>query len=511
MPPTAGKTSFGFRRSSSEGDRLKLDLSSLTLATAAERLRRRELSAAELTAASLERIAETEPRLHAFLTVSDEEARRQAAAADERLARGEPLSPLDGIPIALKDVFSTRGVRTTAASRILENFVPPYDGTAVARLRSAGAVFVGKTNCDEFAMGSSTENSAFGPTRNPWDAERVPGGSSGGSAVAVAAAQCLGALGTDTGGSIRLPAAYCGIVGLKPTYGRVSRYGIVAYASSLDQVGPFARDVRDAAILLEALAGHDPMDSTSAPVEVPGYERALRPELGTLRIGVPREYFQEGMQPEVESSVREAIAVLESLGASVENVSLPHTPYAIATYYLIATAEASSNLARYDGIRYGRRADAASSLLETYSRSRDEGFGVEVKRRIMLGTYALSAGYYDAYYGKAQKVRTLIRRDFEQAFARCDVLVAPTAPATAFALGEKIDDPLAMYLSDVLTISVNLAGLPAISLPCGMDGGGLPIGLQLIGKPFGEAALLAGAYAYEQATDWHGQRPRDFP
>ena len=486
---------------------MKLDLSSLTLATAAERLSRREISSRELTEAALETIARTDSRLHAFLTVSADEARAQAVAADERLARGEPLSALDGLPLALKDVFSTRGVRTTAASRILENFVPPYDGTAVARLRASGAVFVGKTNCDEFAMGSSTENSAFGATRNPWDLTRVPGGSSGGSAVAVAAGQCLGALGTDTGGSIRLPAAYCGIVGLKPTYGRVSRYGIVAYASSLDQVGPFARDVRDAAILLEALAGHDPLDSTSARVAVPRYASALRAELGTLRVGVPREYFEEGLQPEVESSVREAIAVLESLGASIEIISLPHARYAIATYYLVATAEASSNLARYDGIRYGRRASAAQSLAETYGRSRAEGFGAEVKRRIMLGTYALSAGYYDAYYGKAQKVRTLIRRDFDEAFARCDVLAAPTAATTAFALGEKTGDPLSMYLSDVLTISVNLAGLPALSLPCGVDGASLPIGLQLIGKPFDELGLLGAGYAYEQATDWHSQRP----
>jgi aspartyl-tRNA(Asn)/glutamyl-tRNA(Gln) amidotransferase subunit A len=486
----------------------RLDPSTLSLATAAERLRRHELSSAELTEASLERIAQAEPRLHAFLTVSADEARRQAAAADERLARNEPLSAIDGIPIAIKDVFCTRGVRTTAASRILENFVPPYDATAVARLRSRGAVFVGKTNCDEFAMGSSTENSAFGVTRNPWDLGRVPGGSSGGSAVAVAASQCLGALGTDTGGSIRLPAAYCGVVGVKPTYGRVSRYGIVAYASSLDQAGPFARGVRDAAILLEALAGHDPSDSTSAAMPAAPYASELRRELTRLRIGVPREYFEEGMQPDVESSVREAIAVLESLGASVETVSLPHTRYAIATYYLIATAEASSNLARYDGIRYGRRAPA-ETLLETYSRSRDQGFGAEVKRRIMLGTYALSAGYYDAYYGKAQKVRTLIRRDFDAAFERCDVLVAPTAPTTAFRLGEKLADPLAMYLSDVLTISVNLAGLPAMSLPCGVDGDGLPIGLQLIGKAFAEATLLGAGYAFEQATDWHTQHPRD--
>jgi aspartyl-tRNA(Asn)/glutamyl-tRNA(Gln) amidotransferase subunit A len=490
---------------------LKIDLTSLTLASAAGRLHRREISAVELTEACLERISATEPTLHAFLTVSEEEARRQAAAADERLRAGKPLSTLDGIPLALKDVFITRGVRTTAASRILEGFVPPFDGTAVARLRRAGAVFIGKTNCDEFAMGSSTENSAFGPSRNPWDLERVPGGSSGGSAVAVAASQCLGALGTDTGGSVRLPASFCGVVGLKPTYGRVSRYGIVAYASSLDQVGPFARDVRDAAILLEAIAGHDAMDSTSARIPVPSYQRALGTELGAVRLGVPREYFQEGMQPEVDSCVREAIAALESLGATVETVSLPHTAYAIATYYLIATAEASSNLARYDGIRYGRRAIGTQSLIDTYRRSREEGFGTEVKRRIMLGTYALSAGYYDAYYGKAQKARTLVRRDFEQAFERCDVLVAPTAPTTAFRLGEKLGDPLTMYLSDVLTISVNLAGLPGISIPCGVDADGLPIGLQLIGRPFGEETLLRAAYAYEHSTDWHARQPQAVP
>jgi aspartyl-tRNA(Asn)/glutamyl-tRNA(Gln) amidotransferase subunit A len=487
---------------------LKIDLNSLTLAGAAERLLRREISAVELTEACLERIAETEPKLHAFITVSDEEARREAAAADERLRSGKPLSLLDGIPLALKDVFITRGVRTTAASRILEDFVPPFDGTSVARLRRAGAVLLGKTNCDEFAMGSSTENSAFGPSYNPWSLERVPGGSSGGSAVAVGASQCLGALGTDTGGSIRLPASFCGVVGLKPTYGRVSRYGIIAYASSLDQVGPFAHDVRDAAILLEAIAGHDPMDSTSAPIPVPHYQSVLGSGLGTMRFGIPREYFQEGIQPDVDSCVREAVATLESLGATVETISLPHTGYAIGAYYLIATAEASSNLARYDGIRYGRRATGAKSLIDTYRRSRQEGFGAEVKRRIMLGTYALSAGYYDAYYGKAQKVRTLIRRDFEQAFARCDVLVAPTAPTTAFRLGEKLGDPLTMYLSDVLTISVNLAGLPAISMPCGIDGDGLPIGLQLIGRPFGEEALFRAAYAYEQSTDWHTRRPQ---
>jgi len=486
---------------------VSIDVSSLTIARAAEHLRQREFSAKELAEACLDRIAATDDEVHAFLSLTADEARAQAAAADERLRRGEPLSLLDGIPLALKDVFLTRGVRTTAGSKILESFVPPYDASTVSRLRRQGAVFLGKTNLDEFAMGSSTENSAFGASRNPWSLDRVPGGSSGGSAVAVAAGQCLGSLGTDTGGSIRLPAAYCGIVGLKPTYGRVSRYGIVAYASSLDQVGPFALDVRDAAILLEALAGHDPLDATSAPRDVPAYAGLLDGDLRNVRLGVPREYFAEGMQPEVESSVREAISVLESLGATVEPVSLPHTGYAIATYYLIATAEASSNLARYDGIRYGRRARGPGNLLEVYRRSREEGFGAEVKRRIMLGTYALSAGYYDAYYGKAQRVRTLIRRDFDAAFERCDVLAAPTAPTTAFALGEKVDDPLTMYLSDVLTISVNLAGLPGLSVPCGVDASGLPIGLQLIGRPFGEPDLLRVGHAYQQASDWHARRP----
>ncbi len=486
---------------------MTIDLSSLTIAGAAERLRRRELRATDLLRACLDRIAATDARLHAFLTVTADEAAAQAEASDRRLGRGEPLSPLDGIPLALKDVLATEGVRTTAGSRILESFVPPFDATVVARLRSRGAVFVGKTNLDEFAMGSSTENSAFGASRNPWDLDRVPGGSSGGSAVAVAAGHCLGALGTDTGGSIRLPASYCGVVGLKPTYGRVSRYGVVAYASSLDQVGPFALDVRDAAILLEALSGHDRRDSTSAPRPTPAYAQALDGDLRKLRLGLPREYFAAGMQPDVESSVREAVAAIESLGAVVEPISLPHTEYAVATYYLVATAEASSNLARYDGIRYGRRAEGAASLQETYSRSRGESFGAEVKRRIMLGTYALSAGYYDAYYAKAQKVRTLIRRDFEQAFERCDVIAAPTAPTTAFRIGEKVDDPLTMYLSDVLTISVNLAGLPGLSIPCGVDAGGLPIGLQLIGRPFAEEDLLRVGEAYQRATDWHTRRP----
>ncbi|TMA39039.1 MAG: Asp-tRNA(Asn)/Glu-tRNA(Gln) amidotransferase subunit GatA, partial [Deltaproteobacteria bacterium] len=387
-----------------------------------------------------------------------------------------------------------------------ERFVPAYDATVTARLKRAGAVIVGKLNCDEFAMGSSTENSALGTTRNPWDGNRVPGGSSGGSGAAVAAGECQAALGTDTGGSVRLPAAFCGVVGLKPTYGRVSRYGVIAYASSLDQVGPLARDVADTALMLEAIAGHDPADSTASPRPVPSYLAALEHGVRGLRLGLPREYFVEGMQPEVESGVRAAVRELERLGAIVEPVSLPHTEYAIATYYLIATAEASSNLARYDGIRYGLRVPA-DSLGAMYEASRAAGFGTEVKRRIMLGTYALSAGYYDAYYLKAQQVRTLIRRDFEQVFQRCEALVTPVAPTTAFRLGEKIADPLTMYLSDIFTISVNLAGLPGLALPCGFDASGLPIGLQVIGRPFDEETVLRVGAAYERATEWHRRRP----
>jgi aspartyl-tRNA(Asn)/glutamyl-tRNA(Gln) amidotransferase subunit A len=483
------------------------DLAHLSIAAAAERLRRRDCSSVELTRAVLARLDAVEPQVRAFLTRCPERALEAAAAADRRLAAGDLVTPLTGIPLAVKDNIATRGVRTTAASRILEGFVPPYDATVTARLRAAGAVIVGKANCDEFAMGSSTENSGVAPTRNPWNLERVPGGSSGGSGAAVAAAQCLGALGTDTGGSIRLPAAFCGVAGLKPTYGRVSRYGVIAYASSLDQVGPLARDVTGCALLLGAIAGHDPRDSTSVPAPVPDYVAALGAGARGLRIGLPREYFVEGMQPEVETAVRAALRVLEGLGARVEDVSLPHTGYAIATYYLIATAEASSNLARYDGVRYGLRAGGAEGLLDMYCRTRAQGFGTEVKRRIMLGTYALSAGYYDAYYLKAQKVRTLIRRDFERAFERCDVLATPVAPTTAFRLGEKVADPLQMYLSDIFTISVNLAGLPGLSVPCGLDLAGLPIGLQIVGRPFDETAVLRAGHAYEQATDWHTRVP----
>jgi aspartyl-tRNA(Asn)/glutamyl-tRNA(Gln) amidotransferase subunit A len=470
----------------------------MTISEARERLARRDIAAVELTRACLDRAAAVESKLNALITLSAREAVEQAEIADQRIAAGNGSS-LTGIPLAIKDIFATRGVRTTCGSKILEHFVPPYDATVIAKLRAAGAIFVGKANMDEFAMGSSTENSAFGPTRNPYDPERVAGGSSGGSAAAVAADECLAALGTDTGGSIREPASFCGVVGLKPTYSRVSRYGVIAYASSLDQVGPFAKTVRDAAILLKEIAGIDPRDSTCSARAVPDYELALTGEVKSTRIGVPREFFVEGMQREVETAVRSALQQFESLGARVLEISLPHTDYAVAAYYLIATAEASANLARYDGIRYGLRVEADNTL-DLYSRTRARGFGAEVKRRIMLGTFALSAGYYDAYYLKAQKVRTLIRQDFERAFEHCDVIVTPVAPTTAFNLGEKTADPLQMYLSDIFTISVNLAGLPGLSVPCGYDSGGMPIGLQLIGPPFGEEMILRAADAYENSA-----------
>ncbi|HZU04538.1 MAG TPA: Asp-tRNA(Asn)/Glu-tRNA(Gln) amidotransferase subunit GatA [Chloroflexota bacterium] len=481
-----------------------MDLTQLTLLEARALLRAREISAVELTDAYLARIAALEPRLRAFVTVTADLARLQARAADVRLAAGEE-APLLGLPLALKDILCTAGVRTTCSSRILENFVPPYDAAVVERLRAAGAVVLGKTNLDEFAMGSSTENSAFFPTRNPWDLARVPGGSSGGSAAAVAAGEAPAALGTDTGGSIRQPAALCGIVGLKPTYGRVSRYGLVAFASSLDQIGPMARTAADCALLLGVIAGHDPRDATALPDPVPDYLAELEGDLRGLRVGVPREYFAAGLEPGVEAAVRAAIAQLAALGASVDEVSLPHTEYGVAAYYLIAPAEASANLARYDGVKYGYSV-AAPTLLDSYFRTRAEGFGPEVKRRIMLGTYALSAGYYDAYYLKAQKVRTLIKSDFDRAFERFDVLATPTSPTVAFRLGERVADPLAMYLSDVCTIPVNLAGLPGVSVPCGFVDG-LPVGLQLIGPPLSEGRLLRVAHCYQQATDWHRRTP----
>jgi len=479
-----------------------IDLRHLTIEQAAATLARGEISSVELTQAALERIEATDGELHAFLTVTADVALAQAKEADARRAAGESGALL-GIPIAIKDVILTKGVRSTAGSKILGNFIAPYDATVTAKLRAAGAVCLGKLNCDEFAMGSSTENSAYQVTCNPWNRERVPGGSSGGSAAAVAAHQSLGALGTDTGGSIRQPAACCGIVGIKPTYGRVSRYGVVAYASSLDQVGPLAKTVLGCAHMLGAIAGRDPGDSTSVDRPVPDYAALLAGSVRGLRIGIPKEYFVEGMQPEVERAVQAGVRVLEQLGARTTPVSLPHTEYAIAAYYLIATSEASSNLARYDGIRYGLREAAPAGLTAMYQRTRAAGFGAEVKRRIMLGTYALSAGYYDAYYLKAQKVRTLIRRDFERVFETQDVILTPTAPTTAFRIGEKTSDPLQMYLSDIFTISVNLAGLPALSMPCGFDDRGLPIGLQIIGRPFDEENVFRAAYAYEQATEWH--------
>ncbi len=483
-----------------------MNIAALTLVEAHQKLRKRDISATDLTEAILRRITETDNRVHAYVSICDGGAREQAKRADAKLAETASKNPLLGIPIAIKDNFLTREVRTTCASKILGDFISPYDGTAVAKLRSAGSVFTGKTNLDEFAMGSSTENSAFFPTRNPWSLERVPGGSSGGSAAAVAADQCIAALGTETGGSIRQPAAYCGIVGLKPTYGRVSRYGIIAFASSMDQVGPLTKNVPDCALMLEAIAGYDPADSTSVDLPVPQYSAGLTGDIKGLRIGIPKEYFVAGIQSEIEDALRAAIRLLEKNGARIEEISLPHTPYAVAAYYLLATAEASSNLARYDGMRFGHRT-RTNDLVETYMRTRQEGFGPEVKRRIMLGTYALSAGYYDAYYLKAQKVRTLIKQDFDDAFKRCDALVTPTAPTTAFRIGEKTGDPLQMYLSDIYTLSINLAGLPALSLPCGFDSETLPIGMQIIGKHFDEATILRIAYAYEQATEWHKQKP----
>jgi aspartyl-tRNA(Asn)/glutamyl-tRNA(Gln) amidotransferase subunit A len=473
---------------------VKTDL--LPLSQISDALAAGEASPEALLEASLARIRAVDGKLHAFLRLTENEAHAAAKAAAQRRANRKPAGPLDGIPIALKDIYCMEGVETTCGSKILRGYVPPYDATVVRKLKQAGAVIVGKLNMDEFAMGSSTENSAYGPTMNPWDLSRTPGGSSGGSAAAVAARLVPGAFGTDTGGSIRQPAAMVGCAGMKPTYGRVSRYGVIAFASSLDQVGPFAQDVRGVAYLLAAVAGYDENDQTSSKRPVPDYAAALDRGVRGLRIGVAREYFGEGLSPEVERAVRAGIEKLQGLGCEVRDISLPNSPHAIATYYIVATAEASSNLARYDGVRYGYRA-RAGQLLEMYEKTRAEGFGAEVKRRIMLGTYALSAGYYDAYYLRAQKVRALIRRDFDQAFATVDAVVSPTSPTTAFRLGEKLDDPLAMYLSDVYTVPVNLAGLPGISIPCGFDSKGLPVGLQLIGKPFDEETLLRIARAAE--------------
>ena len=463
------------------------------------------ISAAEACSASLDAIESGDAALHAFNTVTKERALARAAALDR--VPPESRGPLHGVPIALKDNLCTRGVITTASSRVLEHYVPPYDATVVERLEQAGAVIVGKTNCDEFAMGSSNENSAFGPVRNPWDTDRTPGGSSGGSAVAVAGGLVPAALGSDTGGSIRQPAALCGIVGLKPTYGRVSRYGLIAFASSLDQIGPLTRTAADAATLLGVLAGPDPRDATAVAQDVPDYEAALTGDVSGLRIGVPRSLLGDGVDPDVLTAFDEALRALAASGATVVDVELPHAGHAIPVYYLVATAEASSNLARYDGVRYGYRTPDARTLHSMYFRTRDEAFGPEVKRRIMLGTYVLSAGYYDAYYLKAQQVRTLIRRDYERAFADVDVVAMPTSPTPPFRLGEKTDDPLQMYLADVFTVSANLSGLPAISIPCGMSAQCLPIGLQFTGRAFDESTLLRAADAFERATDWWKRRP----
>ena len=480
-----------------------MDLFRLKAHELQQKLSRREVSAVEITQSVLARADKVDSTIQSFITRTPEAALAQAKRVDEKLARGENVSPLAGIPGALKDNMCTKGIKTTCASKILANFVPPYDATITEKLAAADAVIVGKANMDEFAMGSSTENSGFFVTRNPWDAERVPGGSSGGSGAAVAAGEVIWSLGSDTGGSIRLPAAYCGVVGLKPTYGRVSRYGLVAYASSLDQIGPFARDVRDCALVLGAISGHDRRDSTSINAPVPDYTAKLEAGVKGLKIGLPREYFVAGMQPEVEAAIRRSIDELVKMGAELVEVSMPNTQYALATYYLIATAEASSNLGRYDGVGFGHRGEG-SDIVSMYKRSRAEGFGPEVQRRIMLGTYALSSGYYDAYYLKALKVRTLIKQDFDRAFNQVDVLIAPIAPTTAFKIGEKVEDPLAMYLVDVCTIPSNLAGVPALSLPCGFVEG-LPVGMQIIGPHLSEATLLQVAYTFEQAHDYHKQ------
>ncbi|MDY3554805.1 Asp-tRNA(Asn)/Glu-tRNA(Gln) amidotransferase subunit GatA [Gemmata sp. JC717] len=465
-------------------------------------------SALEIADAFLASAAAREPKLKSFTLPPDADAVRAAAkAVDAKRAKGEPLGRLAGVPVAVKDVLCTKGVRTTCSSKMLANFVPPYDADAVERLKGADAIVFGKTNMDEFAMGSSTENSAFQATRNPWDVERIPGGSSGGSAAVVAGCQAPLSLGTDTGGSIRQPAALCGIVGLKPTYGRVSRYGLIAFASSLDQVGPFTHDVTDCALMMEAIAGHDARDSTSVAEPVPHYTRTVNDPVKGLRIGVPKEFFGQGLDAEVEAAVRGALKEYEKLGATLVDVSLPHSPYALAAYYIVAPAEASSNLARFDGMHYGHRTATKADLIATYSKSRGEGFGPEVQRRIILGTYVLSSGYKDAYYLKALKVRRLVKKDFDEAFKTCDVVMGPTTPTAAFKAGEKSDDPLALYLSDVYTVSCNLAGIPGLSMPCGFTTAGLPIGLQLLGAPFEEEKLLRVARMYEAATAWHTRRP----
>jgi len=484
-----------------------MEIHELTIHELHDLLIKKEVTSREVTEAFYRRIKKVDGKIKAYLILTEEGAFDQANQVDRKIVRGEEIGDLAGVPIGLKDILCTKGIRTTCGSKILENYVPFYDGTVVRRLKERDAVMLGKLNMDEFAMGSSTENSGFQITRNPWNLDRIPGGSSGGSAAAVAADECIAALGTDTGGSIRQPASCCGVVGLKPTYGRVSRYGLVAFASSLDQIGPITKDVEDCAILMNAISSYDPYDSTSVNVEAPDYKQFLIKDVKGIRIGMPEEYFVEGMDPDVERSVKEAIDRFKEWGAEVRRISLPHTEYAVAIYYIIATAEASSNLARYDGVKYGLRSKGYRDLMEMYSQTRAKGFGQEVKRRIILGTYVLSAGYYEAYYRKASQVRTLIRKDFEEAFQQVDVIMAPTAPTPAFRIGEKAEDPLQMYLSDIHTIPVNLAGIPGISIPCGFSRENLPIGLQIMGRHFDEGKLLRVAYTFEKNTEFHLKKP----
>lgn len=483
-----------------------MKLHQLTIHELQKRLRGGGTTSADIVESVIQRIDAVEGRIHSYITLMKDSAREDARRADEDIRKGN-ARPLTGIPIAVKDLICTQGIRTTCGSKILHNFIPPYDATVVEKLRDAGAVIIGKTNMDEFAMGSSTETSHFGVTRNPWDLDRIPGGSSGGSAAAVSADECIASIGSDTGGSIRQPAALCDVVGMKPTYGRVSRYGLVAFASSLDQIGPFTKDVEDCAIMLNTICGYDPRESTSVRVEVPDFTSLLSKDIKGWTVGIPKEYFIEGIDPEVEAAVRKAIAVVESLGARCVDVSLPHTEYCLAVYYIVAPAEASSNLARYDGVKYGYRSKEGRDLMEMYKKTRSEGFGMEVKRRIMLGTYALSSGYYDAYYKKASQVRALIKRDFDEAFRTCDVIMTPTSPTPAFRLGEKMDDPLQMYLSDIFTISTNLAGIPGLSVPCGYTAAGLPIGVQFLAAHFAEGKLIRISSAYEKHSAIEKRRP----
>lgn len=484
-----------------------MELNQLTIHELQEKIKSGEASAVQITESVFKRIDSVEERVHSYIRLLKEEAMIRAAEADMDIKKGK-VGPLSGIPVALKDIVCTKGITTTCGSHILHNFVPPYNATVVEKLAAAGAVFVGKANMDEFAMGSSTETSYFGPTRNPWDLTRIPGGSSGGSASAVAADECIASIGSDTGGSIRQPAALCGVVGLKPTYGRVSRFGLIAFASSLDQIGPFTKDVEDCAVMMNVLAGYDPRESTSVNVEVPDYRQYVGRDIRGWKIGIPKEYFIEGIDPEINDAIKKAIAVIEACGGECVDISLPHTEYCLAVYYIIAPAEASSNLARYDGVKYGLRASDARDLLDMYKKTRMQGFGAEVKRRIMIGTYALSAGYYDAYYKKASQVRALIKHDFAEAFRKCDIILTPTTPTPAFKIGEKTDNPLQMYLSDIFTISTNLAGIPGISVPCGFTADGLPIGMQFLAGHFAEGKLIQIASAYEKNAKIEKRRPQ---